>query len=345
MKGSSVRSLLDARRRGVRRVLVVAILFITGLAAGAFPPSLHGFGVIVVLILAALDLVLIGSVGGLPFVRTRSLDERERALRDRAYRVGFRMLGLALVLMIVLWIAGSILSAVVLGFGSAGELDAGIHGRTLIALAELLVMMPRLVMAWGDVDVNTASIDLMTASVDRSGLLGTRWLIIPLIVVVWVLGVTLLPAQDAVASSNYTSSISVAGASCAQFVSGRIIGLQFGATIGMRVEVCWNGVDAFVFGDSSDPLPASQLAKYGTYGGPVASADVDPSDPTLTACGGDDSDDFAALVVTCSATIDGAGTLHYREHARVAPLPFSLGARDLTLTLVVTKTGAVTARP
>jgi hypothetical protein len=344
--GSASRSLLDMRRRGVRRGLVIAVLGVTAVDAGSFPPSLHGFGLILVLILAAIDLMLIASVGGLPFVRTRSLDERERALRDRAFRLGFRMLGLALVVMIVVWIAGLILSAEVFGVASPGELDAGMSGRLLIGIVEVLVMMPTLVMAWGDVEVHPAGIDLIASPVRRSRVPRARWVIIPVIVAVWMLGVSVLPAQDAVASSTFSQSVGApSNATCAQFVSGRIVGLEFGAIVGMRVEVCWNGVDAFVYGDSSDPLPPSELAEFGTAGGPVSSADVDPTDPMLTACGGDDNDDFATLVVTCSATIDSAGTLHYTEHARVSPLPFAFGARDITLSLVVTKDGVVTERP
>jgi hypothetical protein len=325
----------------LRRGLVVSAVAITAIVASAFPPSLHGFGPVAVFALIVVDLALVASVEAVPFARGVSLDERERALRDRAYRLGFRLLGLAFAVLVVLWIIGSILSAEVVGAGSSGELDAGISGRLLVAVIELLTMMPTFVLAWGHVDVAGRG----QVREDSRRLPWMAWLVIPAMILAWILDVVLVPAQAAVASTLSVSSTSLQGASCAHFVGGRVIGAEFGATVGLRVEACWNGVDAFVFGDPSFPLPSSALARLGEPGSPMPPQYADPAIPSLTECGGDDNDDFAAVSVVCTATIDPAGTLHYTERAHVTPLPFSLGQRNVTLTLVVTKDGTVTARP
>jgi hypothetical protein len=71
-----------------------------------------------------------------------------------------------------------------------------------------------------------------------------------------------------------------------------------------------------------------------------------PPIPDLTACGADNQDDFATVSGTrCTAITDPAGTLHYTVHARVAPLPFGIAARDVALTLVVTRDGRVLEAP
>lgn len=344
------------RRLGTRRVLVLTTLALTAFLASDLPGSLHGFGVVVVLVLAGLDVILIRSTVGVAFARTRSLDERQRALRDRAYRVGFRLLGLAFVLLLVTWILVPPLEAYI-SQGTSGpitaQLDSGVSGRTLVAIVELLLIMPTLVIAWsGPEPVADETTDRRSISTLRSKHSRTAWLVLPVIAAAWIGVGAATPVQTALASTNFTQGFEMSGATCRHFVAGRIIGAQFGATVGLRAEVCWNHTDAFVVGDPLFPLPQSALVGLGPPGvSPPPALSMDPSefnraDPSLTECGGDSSDDFATLSsLRCTATIDSAGTLHYAVHAHVSALPFSIGARDITMALVVDRDGRILAQP
>jgi hypothetical protein len=329
--------------RRARRLAVILIVTTTALLTSLVPTSLHGFAIVVVLALVSLDGIIIRATGGLAFSRRAALDEREMALRDLAYRRGFRLLGLAVVLALVLIVGTGILASVTTN-GSSGlgiaVVDNGITGRVLVALLESLVMMPTLVIAWIDRDRIDAD--------DRPQ--GSRlvWLAVPALAVAW-LTLTVAAPEQAAATTTHTS-FSMAGATCAPFAAGRIIGTEFGATVGMRAGVCWNGHDAFVVGDPAIPLPQSAIDAMFAQLPPdartaIPPAFINPAQPDVTACGADNLDDFATVsATTCTGRIDSAGTLHYTVRARVAGL-FGLGQRDVVLTLVVDRNGRVLERP
>jgi hypothetical protein len=332
------------RTRRVRRIAVAITLAITALLGSVLPSSFHGFGVMVVLFLVTLDILLIRATDGLAFTRRQTLDERESALRDRAYRRGFRLLGLALALELVIFIATeSILSAVANAtqngsLPSITEISNVISGRGLTAIVELLVMLPTLMIAWAAGDSVGGE---GTQPARHSGL---PWVSIPAIAGAWLLLASAAPEQ-ATAAANYSVSGGLQGATCRHFATGRIVGAEFGATVGLRAEVCWNGTDAFVSGDPSIPLPESAIAAMHLPPG-VPADGGNPAQTDLTACGADTTDDFATVsATTCSGTIDAAGTLHYSVHARVSPLPGGIGQRDVTLTLVVARDGRVLVSP
>ena len=346
----------SVRQQRARRRLVVLTLALSVFLAVDLPASLHGFGVVPVLVLVGLDVVLLNSTDGLAFARSRSLDERQRALRDRAYRLGFRLLGLAFVLLLVASILVAALEAFVAQDATGpvtAQLDSGLSGRMLVAIVELLVMMPTLVIAWVAPDpVDEEAAELPSASTRRRRNARAIWLSLPVVAATWICVAAVTPVQTAVAATNFSVGFEMSGATCRHVVAGRIVGAEFGATVGLRAEVCWNHTDAFVVGDPAFPLPTSAVAGLGPPGvSPPPAASMDPSgfnraDPSLTECGGDSSDDFAALSsLRCSATIDSAGTLHYGVHAHVSVLPFSIGARDITMSLVVDRDGRILAQP
>jgi hypothetical protein len=300
---------------------------------------------VVVLFLAVLDLLLVGATAGLAFRRGRALDERELALRNMAYRRGFRLLGLAAVIEIVLLIVEEI----ALSAGQAGPIFSavsnGISGRALVALLELLLMTPTMVIAWTDVDRDADELPVTLPGGRR------LWLILPVLAAAWLALVAAAPEQTATASTNTSWSTSFQGASCAHFAGGRIVGAQFGASVGMRVEVCWNGSDAFVDGDPAIPLPQSAVDALEAEIPPAERGSLpDPNqlgsgDSGISACGADNLDDFETVSATrCSGVIDSGGTLHYSVTATVAG-PVGLGRHDVTLTLVVDRNGHVLQRP
>ena len=334
---------LESRR--ARRVTVLVILLATALLGSSVPPSFHGFGILVVLCLVVLDLLLVRATGGLAFTRRRTLDERESALRDHAYRRGFRLLGVALAVELLIVIATDYVSFALstLGqnasFAGSAELNNAITGRGLTAIIELLVMLPTLMIAWSDPD----HVEPRGREPGRRRAL--LWLSVPAVAVAWLLVVSTVPEQATAASTNYSIGFGLEGATCTHFSAGRVVGSQFGATVGLRVGVCWNGTTAFVTNDPSIPLPPSALAAMGVPSGTPANF-INPADLSITACGADNLDDFATVsAMTCRSTVDAAGTLDYTVRAHVSALPGGIGQRDVIMTVVVDRNGRVLARP
>ncbi|HEY2705723.1 MAG TPA: hypothetical protein VGL20_18745 [Candidatus Dormibacteraeota bacterium] len=316
-------------RRRNRRLLVLVTLALVTLLGSALPGSLRGLGIVPTLALTVVGAVLVRATGGLAFARGRRLDERQAQRRDRAHRRGFRLLGLAVVLLLVVW---SVSTGIATGSGhdTFSQLDNGLAARVIVALLGLVVMMPTLVLAWTEPD-----------AVEETGAKPAPLrplLAVPAIAAAWLLAVVAAPAQTAAASGDVSvGGLTVTGLSCRHVATGRVIGAQFGATVGLRAEVCWNGRQAFIVGDPSTPPPAGAIPN-----------DVLPpfAEPDLTACGADSRDDFAAVTgIRCTATTDPRGTLHYTVHARVAPLPLGIAARDVALSLVVARDGTVLEVP
>jgi hypothetical protein len=333
---------LESRR--ARRVAVLVTLLATALLGSSIPPSFHGFGILLVLCLVVVDLLIVRATAGLAFTRRRTLDERESALRDHAYRRGFRLLGVALAVEVLILIATDYLSFALSNlsqngsFSGSTQLNNVVTGRGLAAILELLVMLPTLMIAWSDPD----HVEPRGSEPGRRAPL--LWLSVPALAAAWLLVVSSVPEQATAASTN-SSSFGLAGATCAQFSAGRIVGSQFGATVGLRVGVCWNGTTAFVTNDPSIPLPPSALAAMGVPSGTPANI-INPTDLSITACGADNLDDFATVSgTTCRGLTDAAGTLKYTVRAHVSALPGSIGQRDVTMTLVVDRNGRVLARP
>lgn len=312
-------SVEDGKGGGVR-VLVVAVLATCGLLVSGLPRSLHGTGIALVVGLVVLDLVLVGATRGLAFARARSLDERQIAVRNLAYRRGFRLLGPALVVAVAIWVVGSSIagSGFLPGLPFV-QVDGGVSGRFIVGVLELVAMMPTLVIAW--VEPGPAAGRL--ARLAAPAMAGSTTIL------VWLLTLALAPVQQAAPNGDLLLvGASWPGGTCHHFVGGRIIGAGFGATLGTHVEVCWDGRRAFVVGTPGGPGTGQLFAPEG--------------EPTLTACGADSRGDFAIVSgATCTSRTSADGTLHYSFRARVSPLPFEIGAREVTMNLVVTRQGRV----
>jgi hypothetical protein len=326
--------------RSMRRVAVISVAAITAVLASALP--LHGFGIVVMVALAGLDILLLQATGWLAFRRGSALDERQTALRDRAYRRGFRLIGLAVLLLWLLWF-GSYVFVVGGATPSAGDaIDGGIAGRILVVIAELLTMMATCVVAWRE-DGSPESDG--GAAVAGQGLHGRwlAWLLLPAIVAAWLLAVAWGPPQAvAPGSISVVGGGPASGWACHEFGGGTMVGADFGATVGLRAYVCWNGTDAFVWGDPAVPPPAS----LNHYFKPYTALEFDAANTLESGCGLDNLSDFAAVgQTTCTARIDANGTLHYTVSARVSPLPFGIASREVSVDLVVTRTGKVLEQP
>ena len=328
-----------------RRALVLAIGALTALLASPMP--LHGFGIVVVVGLAGLDILLLQATGGLAFRGVSGLDERQRRLRDFAYRRGFRWIGLAIVLLYVVWLGSDLAVTVVSATTSQfsipafSAVDTGTPGRIVIAMVELLLMLPTGVIAWrGGGGGGTDGVADGTERDRRRT--WVAWLVLPGIAAAWFAAVVWLPLQSAPHGSFSSSGGGPSGTTCQTYAGGVMVGAEFGASVGLRANVCWDGSVAYVSGNPSLPLPASVIRDYSVPEFTPSASDINPAQPMLSGCGLDNLSDFAAVgQTTCTERIDANGTLHYTVSARVSPLPFGIASREVSVALVVTRTGKV----
>lgn len=317
-----------ASARSTRPSTIRVCVFLVALGwlvvAAQFPYSLQGAGILIVLALIALDVVLGVLTGWLAFQSSSRLDERQAALRDRAYRIGFRLVGASVLVMFVLYIVGAILQAIVLGPQSQGTSD-GFSARTVLAILELLAIAPTAVIAW-----------LLPSDSEPANGPASRWLplmAVPVVALAWIVAVLVAPLQTTVLASVPDNSFTMGAARCGHFGAVKRVASGFGGAIRLEAEVCWNGQQAFTYGDPSLPRPASLPAE-----------EFAMAFPGLTSCAPLPSDtDFGNVVERCTGQIDADGTLHLALRGRVSPLPGGFGARDEQLRLIVTRDGKVVA--
>jgi hypothetical protein len=321
-----------SRSRG--RGLVILGILVWVVLASPYPRNLHGTGILLTLLLVGIDVALGVVTGWLAFRPTDDLDERQAALRDHAYRLAFRLVGVGVLLMVVLVFAGFF--APNPETSSQPSLPEGLAARQLVALLELLVIVPTAVIAWLD-----PIGDEELAERWRAWRNWTPALAIPAIAAGWLLAVSVLPVQLVTLTQVPDSGFSLSGARCGRYLAAKDVGSVFGGSIRLQAEVCWDGKNAFVFGDPSlqtpmgvvpMPVPADQLAAPLTM----------PSLPDLTNCTTRNADsDFVAVTERCTEQIEANGTMRLIVYGRVSPLPGGRLARDVEIRLVVTPDGRV----
>lgn len=308
----------------ITRICVVLLAVCWLLVASQFPYSLQGTGILVVLTLVALDVVLGVTTGWLALAATSRLDERQAALRDRAYRIGFRLLGAGVLLIFLLYIAGSILQAILLGPQSRSTSD-GLSLRAVLAILELLVIAPTAVIAW-----------LLPPDSESADGRQARWfplIALPVVALAWLVAVLAAPLQTTMQATVPDTEFMMGDATCGHFGAVKRVAAGFGGAERVEAEVCWNGQQAFAYGDPTLPRPASRPADE--FARPF---------PGLTSCSPLPTDtDFGTVVEHCTGQIDPDGTLHLVLRGRVSPLPFGVGSRELQIQLVVDANGKLLA--
>lgn len=309
-------------RPSIIRACIVLVALCWLVVASPFPYSLHRAGIIVLLALVAFDVVLGVTTGWMAFLSTSRLDERQAALRDRASRIGFRLVGAGVLLMVLLYIIANILQATLLG-PQSGSTSDGFSPRTVVAILELLVIAPTAVIAW-----------LLPSDRESAGGRATRWLpfiAVPVVALAWLVAVLAAPVQKTVLATAPDNEFTMSSATCGHFAAAERVASGFGGAARLEAEVCWNGQQAFTFGDPSLPRPASLPADE--FSRPF---------PGLTSCAPLPTDmDFGSVAEHCTGQIDADGTLHLVLRGRVSPLPGGVAARDVQIQLVVTRDGKV----
>jgi hypothetical protein len=307
--------------------LVLLTVFVWVVLIAPYPLSLGGWGIVITLTLVVLDVLLGVRTGWLAFARPSTLDEREIAVRDRAYRLAFRVVALGIALMIVSGYASTVISFFVDHTPGQPALPDPLGARRVAGLLELLVAAPLAVIAWRHPRVPEAGAG------QRRLRAWFPLVAAPLVAGLWFLALVALPPVTET-RHQVPGALNLSGAHCGEFVGSREVGAGFGAALRFHAAVCWDGRQAWVFGDPSLPQPSFVADLVGA---------TPPPDPWLTSCQVvGDAADFATLRNQhCTETIDSDGTMHYVAIGRVSAGPGDLGARDLRLELTVTRDGHI----
>lgn len=279
------------------------------LLASPYPPSLRGTGMLLILVVLVLTVVLGVGSGWLAFARKSTLDQRQVAVRNRAYRLAFLLVGAGILVVIAPSIAGGFAAPAGVN-QSLSLLPAGLSTRRIVALLELVFIAPTAVIAWSV----AAEPDLVTRP--KGTLRG--WvpaLSIPVLAGVWFIAVAAMPVRTTTVQDVSDGPL-VWGSTCGHFAAKKEIGYGLGGAVRMQAEVCWNGERASPFGGV----------------------------PGRTECVPIEGDaDFAVVSETCIVTGDRDGAMLMIARGRVSPLPGALGARDVDIQIEVGASGGVIA--
>ncbi len=308
---------LSAKGAVSRRALVVLTGLIWLLISGTFPHSLDGLGMPLTLGLVALDILLGALTGWLAFARSASLDERQAALRNRAYRVAYRLVLLGVLAMIVALLIGSVFDSYN-GTHLQPQPQPVLGARWIVGLLELLVALPTIVIAW-----------LLPEPIEDSPMrtfgrwTPVRWLpllLVPGLTTLWLLAIGSLPVRASILRDDSGTVFGgMSNATCKHFRAGREVGYGFGAQVRLDVETCWNGQRAFAF--RLDPMTDLTRCEV----------------PAGTA-------DFARIThLSCTERTDEDGTMFYTVRAKVESVLTSGISRDVVMELDVTRDGKVLA--
>jgi hypothetical protein len=297
------------------------------LLASPVPESLNGWGIAVVLAIVALVVAVGAGTGWVAFRRADQLDEFSLGLRDRAYRLAFRIFVLGVVLLGV----GLAVSEVLRGQITWAVPDP-VGARGMAALLVLLASLPTAMAGW---IVATDEADpLADGGRARAGRLTWRWLpllAVPVLFTVWLMGVAILPVSGASKVTLPDPGFAMSNGQCGAFAATEQVARGFGPTVRLLAQVCWNGREAWVINDPGAPAPR--------YFGPISSG----VEPPLCSPANDGTDFGVVSRVGCQVWIDSAGTVHVRLTAQAGSGLESIGRKRIDITLVVTRTGRVLA--
>jgi len=294
-------------RRTVRRTLVTVIALALLLLAVLPSGRNNSDGIPLVILLLGLGFVILGRatqrVASAPDSR---VDERQEALRNRAYRIGYCIFAI---------LAGSIiLVSYIASLDSRQWLDNAIKGGgPFITFFLLLFFLPAMVLAW--LEPNRLSGDRVTRVAGPRERLAIGMVAVALLTPIALsLALPLTPLRTTTLVRAEPSS--QLGASCTYFDARTKVGLGFGAVVPLSAVACWDGNKA-----------------YEEWG-------LNSSDCLLSS-----SEMTTVETITCTRSTDAEGTLrfNYRARVRSAVLPFM--SKDVVRTLALSRDGRVVQFP
>jgi hypothetical protein len=310
-------------RRSVRRCVVVLLVVVcVGLLATP-PPTYNptsgesstGPSLVLLMIMVLLNIALGRATQRVASAPETMVDERQEALRNRAYRVAYVVL--------LVTVGAILLVADLASEQSRAWLGGTVAWSGWLVFGELLFVLPTMVLALVEPDrVEPEAGDVSGGSTTRqraaAGLLVASF---ALPIVLSVSLVVLPPSITTVSSGSAVTTAAASGASadlvdCRHLQADVTVGRGIQADIPVNALACWNGTTA--------------TASYG-----LAKSDCNPGDSVAV--------DVTTL--QCSTTTFPDGTLTFTYGALVSSslLPF-LG-RTVTVEVSIDKNGRVLAFP
>jgi hypothetical protein len=206
-------------RRQASRRLAVVIAAALVLALLVSPSALDDYGLVMVIAVAAINVMLGHGTGRLASARAGELDERQEALRNKAYRLAYRSLAAVGLVAVLLLLPGR----------------PGVGARQVVALLAIAVYLPGAMVAWLAPDAVDDE-DREPGGDTRALRAGTvARIAILLAPFIWSLGVV-LPARVTSTTTPYQRT-----PACSFFGAHSEVGYGIGATVPLAAEVCWDG--------------------------------------------------------------------------------------------------------
>lgn len=298
-------------RRAVRRGLVIAMGAVCATLVAAPAPGSPSdpqalLGLFVVLVL--LNVALGRATQRVATAVDSTVDERQEALRNRAHRVAY-------VLLAGLGVAALICDAA--STQSRSWLGASLGGGGLLAAAELLFVLPAMVLAFLEPARIPPDGELIAPVSTRTRV--AAWLLAATIAIPLLLSIALvfLPEQLS-ASSTLGSDGRQQGSAmdCRDFFATRTIGVLVVAEVPLRARACWDGNSA----SESFGLNSSDCV----FGGGVLTS---------------------VRTVSCKRVTDSRGTLSFTYEADVSPMLLPFLHRDVSMHLRIDRNGNVEQFP
>jgi hypothetical protein len=294
-------------RQLVRRVLVVVLVPICLLLILVQDA---GTGVLLVLLLLADNLVLRRATQRLAVAPEAALDEREVAVRNRAYRLAYRLLAVAFG--IPLWLL--FLTA---ASDPSWILDDVSNGGLVITSLELLFFLPTAIIAWIEPDMPEAE-PIEWHLTGQQKVAASLLLTLIFVPVLWSIGVAFAGHSSSYRHVDFRNVPFGPGkrlASCEYFGATKQVRAGIGAQIRLSADLCWNGKQVW--------------QEWG-----LNRSDCQPSSEVLVVAS-----------MTCTTRFGHDGTIHvlYRADAHAALLPFI--QRHVTIGLVIRPDGHVIRFP
>ena len=297
--------------RAVRRGLVVVITLIT-LEFLIAPSAYSDLALLLLIGLALCDFALGRATRRIGTALPERLDERQEALRNRAHRIAYAILTVSVGLVALVASVATPETRIWLG-------DA-LHGGPAISFLQLLFFLPAMVIAWIEPD-RIAGEDAPRLPVGGLAVLAYTMVGLTLalpFLLSFALAVAPIrtSAFTQIESMPASSEAAASNSQCRYFEGKKEAGLGFGATTMLSAVACWNGTKA-----------------YGSWG--LNSSDCIPRRTAFV----------YDATIECRRIEAADGSLHfiYRTQLRSAVLPFI--AREVALTLWLTKDGKVVQFP
>ena len=310
-------------RQTVRRGVVVLMAAICiALVASPAPssPSDSSDIFVLFLLLMVLNVALGRATQRIATAPDAYVDERQEAQRNRAHRISYVILAAI--------VGGTVLVADTASSQTRSWLESSLGGGGWIAFAELLFVLPAMVMAFlGEGAAPADEVDEARARRfgRRDRLAATLLALTMAIPVVLSLAVLVIPVRtssytvnpsDAAPAPVTPASAGGADLRCREFYAQSVAGVGVTAVINLHAQACWDGTKAYEsFGmNASDCLGGSALL-----------ATVTPSQ--------------------CERTTASDGTLSFTYRSQVSSVLLPFLHRDVILRIVIDRNGTVEQFP